>query len=361
MSILAERPPHPSARLSSRAKLIWCLLAPLLAAGMLEFVVVALDVAPPRAKTLQVWNARQDDQLDDPEGQYRFHPRWLWEPRPGAEIDGDPINADCFRGPAVPREPRPQLRIATLGESVTFGMGVRAEESWPKVLERELRARGLDAEVLNFGVVGHTIAQGRELYLDRIVQWRPHVLIACYVAINESANAPNGLIDAVKMQLVGTRDFRLRMFLDRFASLRWLASLTGNTLAPGEVVYGLPRGQVPRVSVPHFAQMIARLQEETRANDCEFVLVSPPRTAQGETQQPAVLDYTAQVEKSASELAISLVDARGAFLAQGDDAARAKLFWDQWHLNAEGHVLCARAVADALQRTGVLERAAKQP
>lgn len=58
------------------------------------------------------------------------------------------INSMGFRGgePALPGSHR--FRIIAVGDSFTYGWGVELEESWPKVLEKNLRDAGLDAEVL---------------------------------------------------------------------------------------------------------------------------------------------------------------------------------------------------------------------
>ncbi|GFK93071.1 Arylesterase [Fundidesulfovibrio magnetotacticus] len=52
------------------------------------------------------------------------------------------------------------LRVVALGDSLTAGFGLGPSESFPAVLQRELRARGLDVEVVNFGVSGDTTAGG---------------------------------------------------------------------------------------------------------------------------------------------------------------------------------------------------------
>lgn len=331
---------------------MWCVLAPLLAAAVFELIVVALDVAPRRAQPLLVWNARRDSELDAEEGQHRFDGRWLWEPKPGAEIDGDVVNDDCMRGPPVPREPRPALRIAAIGESVTFGMGVHTGEAWPAMLERLLRERGLDVQVLNFGVIGYTVAQGRELYLGRASEWQPDVLLVCFPCVNEAAIATDGFNDLVKMQIVRRRQFQLRMFLDRFSSVRWLVSRFGKSLAPEALVEAAPILRAPRVNVADFARLIEQLHGETRARGCSLALVSAARSGRGEAAQPAALEYTTALERSAAQLALPLADVRATFAAA--TASEAELFLDAWHPTAEGHRLYAATVAEALDGAGLL-------
>jgi acyl-CoA thioesterase-1 len=62
-------------------------------------------------------------------------------------------------GPAVAAE---TVRIVALGDSLTAGYGLDAEDSFPAVLEAELRKRGHDVEVVNAGVSGDTTRGGLE-------------------------------------------------------------------------------------------------------------------------------------------------------------------------------------------------------
>ena len=65
------------------------------------------------------------------------------------------------------------MRVACVGDSITHGVGLQANETYPAQLQRRLRADGrADAEVLNFGLNGASLAaalraDGVQLLLSR--------------------------------------------------------------------------------------------------------------------------------------------------------------------------------------------------
>ncbi|HYD50263.1 MAG TPA: hypothetical protein VEB21_18035, partial [Terriglobales bacterium] len=66
------------------------------------------------------------------------------------------INALGMRGDEYNLERRPGVqRIVAIGDSMTFGIAVEAEEALPAQLEKLLRQRGHDVEVWNAGTPGH--------------------------------------------------------------------------------------------------------------------------------------------------------------------------------------------------------------
>ena len=113
-------------------------------------------------------------------------PGWTWELVPGARSEsyvGVPvtINALGLRDDeiAVPK-PRGTVRILAVGDSVTFGYGVRLEETFVKQLQRRLNAAagpGIRYEVVNAGVEATGLdqyyqflaSQGRELEPDLVI------------------------------------------------------------------------------------------------------------------------------------------------------------------------------------------------
>ena len=81
---------------------------------------------------------------------------------------------------ATPKEP-PALVVVTLGDSITKGVraGVRPEDTFAAIAERELKAKGMDVRVVNLGVGGERTDQalGR---LDAVAEARPRVVTVMY-------------------------------------------------------------------------------------------------------------------------------------------------------------------------------------
>src|SRR5262249_11976745 len=122
---------------------------------------------------------------------------------PPDDLKGEPeyVNAEGFRGPSIPlaREPG-TLRVATLGDSTTYGVGVTFADTFSARLQELLRARGTRADVLDGGVDGFTLAQGLERYRERVRPYRPDVVVATFGSVNEHFAAQDGLSDGEKIR-----------------------------------------------------------------------------------------------------------------------------------------------------------------
>lgn len=64
------------------------------------------------------------------------------------------INRMGFRDRDFATEKKAKIRVLAIGDSFTFGWGVNAAQSWPKVLEANLRGQGRDVEIANLGQPG---------------------------------------------------------------------------------------------------------------------------------------------------------------------------------------------------------------
>ena len=66
------------------------------------------------------------------------------------------ISAAAAAGPVAAAP----LTIVALGDSLTAGLGLAADESFTARLERALEARGHDVDIVNAGVSGDTLSGG---------------------------------------------------------------------------------------------------------------------------------------------------------------------------------------------------------
>jgi acyl-CoA thioesterase I len=66
---------------------------------------------------------------------------------------GVPVAPQASQAPQAPR-------IVFLGDSLTAGLGLPSEQSYPSLIGKRLKARGLDYEIVNAGVSGDTSAGG---------------------------------------------------------------------------------------------------------------------------------------------------------------------------------------------------------
>jgi len=99
-----------------------------------------------------------------------------WNLRPGYPFSDTSesqyrINQDGMRGPEIDKN-HSRLRILTLGDSVTFGLG---SVTYPRIIEGALEEAGLSVEVINGGVEGY--APRNLLYeIDRYIGLNPEVV-----------------------------------------------------------------------------------------------------------------------------------------------------------------------------------------
>ena len=77
---------------------------------------------------------------------------------------------------ARPAPARAEPVVAALGDSLTAGFGVAADEAWPARVEARLRAEGYAYRVVNAGVSGDTSAGGLRR-LDWVLRAAPEVVI----------------------------------------------------------------------------------------------------------------------------------------------------------------------------------------
>jgi lysophospholipase L1-like esterase len=87
----------------------------------------------------------------DPPRRYRIAPSFQGRITNQAEFDTEvATNREGLRGPEVGPKPAGGLRILAIGDSFTFGVGARQDETWPARLEKSMP----NVQVLNAGAPG---------------------------------------------------------------------------------------------------------------------------------------------------------------------------------------------------------------
>jgi lysophospholipase L1-like esterase len=102
----------------------------------------------------------------------------------GTRLDGGPSDA--------PHEP---VTVAIFGDSVTFGQGVEADLTFSAQLEKSLRDADLPAEVLNFGVQGHTLEMEVAHLADRLDEINPAIVVLAFLADDLNTERADNHVD----------------------------------------------------------------------------------------------------------------------------------------------------------------------
>ena len=102
------------------------------------------------------------------------------------------------------RKPPQTLRLAVLGDSMTAAIQVDVEDTFTRVLERELGRgeafRGRNVEVMNFGVPGFGTAQQLLQFRHQVIHYSPDILLLAFFPYNDVHNNYRALnpVDAAK-------------------------------------------------------------------------------------------------------------------------------------------------------------------
>lgn len=288
--------------------------------------------------------------------------RGLWRPRPGARDPwGETIGPEGCRGPG-PSSSEGRLRVLALGDSSTYGYGLVEAQAWPRLLEVELRTRGLPVDVVNGGVIGYTVVQGRVRFEELAPTLRPHVVLLAFGAVNEHFGAPGGVRDSQRVALWSRRI----PWSDRLRRESALVQLAADLILGGEARQQAEEGPrrprdawgaldyqgERRVSPAEFVAELRDLCGAVRQVGAEPVLVSMPRRADFEARKPVLASYTAAVEQVSKEANVACVDARGALATW--PAREAYLPNDRVHPTSAGHARIAELAAEVV--AGMLER-----
>lgn len=120
----------------------------------------------------------------EPEVRYQPHPlrRFTLIPDQRANTYGAPVSVDHYgfrlNGPQGRSLESAAPRLLALGDSFTFGLGVRDEETWPAQLETTLnQAQETQVEVINAGTISYGVFQEMDLLRTAGLRVKPSLVV----------------------------------------------------------------------------------------------------------------------------------------------------------------------------------------
>jgi lysophospholipase L1-like esterase len=319
-------------------------------------IMVAIAEVGLRAVDLgHPYESEPDSYLRDPD------PDVLFVPKPGfrgySEGTEVAISSQGLRDREYDAAHPPNTtRIVVLGDSVTFGPGVLAEETFSKQLEHRLNGLGDGRryEVINTGVIGYNTIQERAR-LERVgLQFQPDVVVLTFVvndlldtfSIFDHQYEPGGALAPLKKWL--RRNSRLYRF---YQNVSWrlegeLRRDPNQPEPPRDRQRVLEReaeiGRIARISRDNGAKFLMVLYPDNLAN-----LVSPDASGRQVTVRDELVGFAARSGFPTLDLTEALGDVR-------DPRARVMRLREDPHPSPTGHRAIADALLSSLQEAGLL-------
>jgi len=307
--------------------------------------------------------------------EYDRHTRWTLRPGyegPGPDLPDIPlaytirINDAGFRGTAIQREkPAGVLRIATLGDSVTFGFGVPEEDALAAKIAAMVTpdVTSKKVEWLNAGVPGFSTVQGLRHLERRVLSYSPDIVTIMF-GWNDGWRAVITDVDRKEegRTAAAIQSSRLLTFVRRGTNAV-NARLGFNDARQSNQ----PSARVPRVSPAVFETILLKMASDVRAVGAVPVFVTLPAAfgpdrppdsyfRQGWMAPRAELDsirfaYAEATRRASAKASVLIVDC--ARLVPADPAL---FLGDGYHPNQAGFRVIAKHIAHALRSAQVLRR-----
>lgn len=330
-----------------------------------EVIVECFGFIPIQASPLVIWAGNWDPNFGTPEAAFQESFDTIWEPKPGAVLFGEKINEDGYRGTRFPLAKNSKFRIVTMGDSSTMGFAIREEDAWSRRLEAELRDRGYDVELINFGVVGFCAVQGLRLYERKVRYYSPDLVIVAFGALNDIVQVTAGAAAADRARVCDSLKFRIHYYATRFTIFRWLEGLSGRASAEEKsrhaAITAGGAATVHNVSIAEFEDCYTKICEAQRRAGKAFAIVCPPRMERVEATLAEPMDYKQTIHRAAQKLNVPLAEVYDFFRAyelqhkkSADLLMDLDYYVDTVHPSVKAGPIYAKIVADALEKGGAL-------
>ena len=270
--------------------------------------------------------------------------------------------------PDLRREKGSKFRIAAIGDSVTFGLGLADSQTYPAQLERLLnrRAGGPRFEVLNAGLPGYSPIQSRLYFEHRVAAFRPDLVLWQFIEDDVTDVLDYRPLEGARYHL---RTSALYWYLTyKWGDLRYRFFILPNRVGKDRSALP-PAGWIRRVSThapafrvappnqdklrgrPIMSGEIRRLHASARRLGTKVVMVFFPYVDYRTSRLiPSTDAWLAGLSRREGYHYVSLTRR----FIRTPAGPPLYLPQDSIHQNARGYGLAARFLADALERMGLI-------
>ncbi len=246
----------------------------------------------------------------------------------------DDFNHDGVRdSPHAPEKPAGVHRVLCLGDSVTFGYGLRRDQSYPAVLQSRLEARGPGIEVLNVSLMAWSTRQERIAYERIARRYRPD-LVLLGVCLNDPQELANNL---------GRPPAVLARLHERSALVRWVVDARGREIRNVQELFTVPEAPKVRASFEQFFGELRQLKAVVQADGVPLAVLVFPYAGQVGPDPPLPV-VQEKIRAFCAREALPFLDLLPAVRPLG---AAAFIPGDHLHLRAEACARVADQVVDA--------------
>lgn len=262
-------------------------------------------------------------------------------------------NAAAMRGPLPLAEPAPgRPRVACVGDSFTFGDGVRFEDTWVAGLEQAFRdaGGGTPLEVLDFGVPGYESGDIAEQLKSKVLPGNPDLVIYGLV-LNDPPSRHNPELERLGKQAEAALVETLQppTGLARYLHLAALVQARARTARLEAAYRRFVRARFAPTSASWtaFTEDLAEMRAATSAAGSKLLVCIFPLLDSLTGRYPFTPEHK-EIAAACDGLRIPVVDLLPAF-----DGQPADTLWvhptDQ-HPNPHGHALARDWIARELVR-----------
>jgi hypothetical protein len=249
------------------------------------------------------------------------------------------------------------VRILALGDSFTFGPGNTANHVWTAVMERSLRARGVDATVINAGVEGYDTRSEFLLLQQLAPSLHPNVVVLGFLANDVYTNLPLDAPPPVSSRThQGARKQLHTLVLTQRLLSQWDHLYARLFLLTQRSTYyaAKPSPMVER-QLDITASLLTRMNAYCREHGIELVVVSIPQQFavlalahdyHFDGIDPTVIDR--RLEPTAREQGFAWIDLLPALSADYRAAGVDLYFRVDGHLTERGGRVAGETTADAI-------------